>query len=175
MDSQNTGLFVNGLFHLAWYFQGSSIWYHVSYFPSFLSLNPGVGNCTPLQYTCLEIFMDRGAWQATIHGAAKSRRQHAQRVAGIWGVAVTLPTLGGRYPWTSKSFSLKLVGELWTALMSVLRSLLLLLLLLLSHFSPVWPHRQQSMRLPHPWDSPGKNTGVGCHFLLHLRSLCSHY
>ena len=130
----------------------------------------------PLQYSCLKIPMDRGAWQATIHGAAKSRRQHAQRVAGIWGVAVTLPTLGGRYPWTSKSFSLKLVGELWTALMSVLRSLLLLLLLLLlSHFSPVWPHRQQSMRLPHPWDSPGKNTGVGCHFLLHLRSLCSHY
>ena len=25
---------------------------------------------------------------------------------------------------------------------------------------------QQSTRLPHPWDSPGKNTGVGCHFLL---------
>jgi len=30
----------------------------------------------------------------------------------------------------------------------------------------VQPHRQQSTRLPHPWDSPGKNTGVGCHFLL---------
>ena len=28
------------------------------------------------------------------------------------------------------------------------------------------PHRRQSTRLPHPWDSPGKNTGVGCHFLL---------
>ena len=28
------------------------------------------------------------------------------------------------------------------------------------------PHRQQPTRLPHPWDSPGKNTGVGCHFLL---------
>ena len=27
-------------------------------------------------------------------------------------------------------------------------------------------HRWQSTRLPHPWDSPGKNTGVGCHFLL---------
>ena len=25
---------------------------------------------------------------------------------------------------------------------------------------------QQPTRLPHPWDSPGKNTGVGCHFLL---------
>ena len=30
----------------------------------------------------------------------------------------------------------------------------------------VRPHRQQPTRLPHPWDSPGKNTRVGCHFLL---------
>jgi len=30
----------------------------------------------------------------------------------------------------------------------------------------VRPHRQQPTRLPCPWDSPGKNTGVGCHFLL---------
>ena len=30
----------------------------------------------------------------------------------------------------------------------------------------VRPHRQQPTRLPHPWDSPGKNTGMGCHFLL---------
>ena len=30
----------------------------------------------------------------------------------------------------------------------------------------VRPHRQQPTRLPRPWDSPGKNTGVGCHFLL---------
>ena len=30
----------------------------------------------------------------------------------------------------------------------------------------VQPHRRQPTRLPHPWDSPGKNTGVGCHFLL---------
>ena len=29
----------------------------------------------------------------------------------------------------------------------------------------VWPHRQQPTRLPRPSDSPGKNTGVGCHFL----------
>ena len=27
-------------------------------------------------------------------------------------------------------------------------------------------HRSQPTRLPRPWDSPGKNTGVGCHFLL---------
>ena len=30
----------------------------------------------------------------------------------------------------------------------------------------VRPQRQQSTRLPRPWDSPGKNTRVGCHFLL---------
>ena len=30
----------------------------------------------------------------------------------------------------------------------------------------VRPLRQQPTRLPRPWDSPGKNTGVGCHFLL---------
>ena len=43
------------------------------------------------------------------------------------------------------------------------------LLLLLSRFSrvdSVRPHRRKPTRLPHPWDSPGKNTGVGCHFLL---------
>ena len=45
-------------------------------------------------------------------------------------------------------------------------------LLLLSHFSCVWlsdsvqPHRQQPTSLLRPWDSPGKNTGVGRHFLL---------
>ena len=30
----------------------------------------------------------------------------------------------------------------------------------------VRPHRRQPTRLPHPWDSLGKNIGVGCHFLL---------
>ena len=47
--------------------------------------------------------------------------------------------------------------------------LLLLLLLLLSHFSCVRlcnPIDRQPTKLPRPWDSPGKNTGVDCHFLL---------
>ena len=30
----------------------------------------------------------------------------------------------------------------------------------------LWPNRRQPTRLPHPWDSPGKNTGVGSHSLL---------
>ena len=33
----------------------------------------GEGNDNPLQYTCLENPMDRGAWRATVHGVAKSR------------------------------------------------------------------------------------------------------
>ena len=44
---------------------------------------------------------------------------------------------------------------------------MVLLLLLLSRFShSVRPRKRQPIRLPRPWDSPGKNTGVGCHFLL---------
>ena len=37
----------------------------------------------------------------------------------------------------------------------------------------VRPHRWQPTRLPCPWDSPGKNTGVGCHFLLQCRKVKS--
>ena len=37
----------------------------------------------------------------------------------------------------------------------------------------VWPHRRQPTRLPRPWDSPGKNTGVGCHFLLQCKKVKS--
>ena len=35
------------------------------------------------------------------------------------------------------------------------------------------PHRRHPTRLPRPWDSPGKNTGVGCHFLLQCRKVKS--
>ena len=35
----------------------------------------------------------------------------------------------------------------------------------------VRPHKRQPTRLPCPWDSPGKNTGVGCHFLLQCRKV----
>ena len=36
---------------------------------------PGEGNGNPLQYSCLENPMDRGAWQATAHGVTKSRKR----------------------------------------------------------------------------------------------------
>ena len=37
----------------------------------------------------------------------------------------------------------------------------------------VRPHKRQPTRLPCPWDSPGKNTGVGCHFLLQCMNVKS--
>ena len=38
-----------------------------------LGRSPGEGNGNPLQYSCLENPMDRGAWRATVHGIAKSQ------------------------------------------------------------------------------------------------------
>ena len=35
--------------------------------------SPGIGNGNPLQYSCLENPIDRGAWWATVNGVAKSR------------------------------------------------------------------------------------------------------
>ena len=37
---------------------------------------------------------------------------------------------------------------------------------LLQWYLTLQPHRRKPTRLPCPWDPPGKNTGVGCHFLL---------
>ena len=58
---------------------------------------------------------------------------------------------------------LRFLGEISTT------SDMQMLLLLLSRFSCVWlcdPHRRQPTRFLCPWDSPGKNTRMGCHFLL---------
>ena len=49
---------------------------------------------------------------------------------------------------------------------TLLSALLLLLLSRSVVSNSVRPHKRQPTRLPRPWDSPGKNTGVGCHFLL---------
>ena len=40
-----------------------------------LGRSPGEGNSYPLQYSSLANFMDRGAWQATVHGVTKSQTQ----------------------------------------------------------------------------------------------------
>ena len=57
-----------------------------------LGRSPGEGNGNPLQYSCLENPMDRGAWWATVHWVAKSqtrlsdKAQH--RIAGSYGSSI---------------------------------------------------------------------------------------
>ena len=46
---------------------------HINEVSFMYSFPPGGGNGNRLQYFCLENPMDRGAWQATVHGVAKSR------------------------------------------------------------------------------------------------------
>ena len=42
--------------------------------------SPGEGNGNPLQYSCLKSPMDRGAWQATVHGVARVRHNLATKL-----------------------------------------------------------------------------------------------
>ena len=42
--------------------------------------SPGEGNAYPLQYSCLENSMDRGAWRATVHGVAKSQTRLSDKL-----------------------------------------------------------------------------------------------
>ena len=56
----------------------------------------GVGNSNPLQYSCLENYMDGGAWWAAVHGFTKSRTQLNTKNLK-WGLDTFAqrPTLGG--------------------------------------------------------------------------------
>ena len=48
-----------------------------------LGRSPGEGNGNALQYFCLENSIDKGAWQATVHGVAKSQTRLEQLTQGI--------------------------------------------------------------------------------------------
>ena len=47
--------------------------------------SPGVGNGNPFQYSCLENTMDRGVWQATVHGVTElDTTEHLHRDGSFW-------------------------------------------------------------------------------------------
>ena len=59
----------------------------------------GEGNGTPLQYSCLENFMERGTWRATVHGVVQRKSPHLllneHTVLGEFsGLCQSLSTLG---------------------------------------------------------------------------------
>ena len=55
---------------------------------------PGGGHGNPLQYSCLENAMDRGAWWATVHGVTKSQTQ--PMTTNVWGEGLRAGTAGPR-------------------------------------------------------------------------------
>ena len=52
--------------------------------------SPGGGHGSPLQYSCLENSMDRGAWQATVHGVAKCWTRLSMHALNSYNIKSTL-------------------------------------------------------------------------------------
>ena len=111
----------------------------------------GEGNGNPLQCSCLENSRDGGAWWAAVYGVTQGRTR--------------LKRLSSSSCWDSLC-DLHQQQHQWHHRFHGLYSLLLLLLSRFSRVQLCATPETAATRLPHPWDSPGKNTGVGCHFLL---------
>ena len=111
---------------------------------------PGEGNGNPLQCSFLGNPMDRGAWQATVHGVTKESDTtewlNSNNAAENF-LFLTFPT----HP--PKSTPLKKEKKVKVKSLSRLRLL-----------ATPWTTAHQALC---PWDFPGKSTGVGCHCLLH--------
>ena len=78
--------FNNCVYALIWEFPGGLYSKESTYNVGDLGLLPGLrrssaeGNCNPLQYSCLENLMGRGAWRAAVHGVTKSRMWWATNI-----------------------------------------------------------------------------------------------
>ena len=65
----------------------------------------GKGNVSPLQYSCLENPVDRGAWWAAVHGVAQSRTRLKQMCSGCWRRLL-------RVPWTARISNQSILKEI---------------------------------------------------------------
>ena len=72
--------------------------------------SPGEGNGNPLQYSCLENPMDRGAWQATVHGVAKSRTQLRDFTSYSYS-SIFYINIHSQLPYEPKAYYLDLRGS----------------------------------------------------------------
>ena len=121
-----------------------------------LGRSSGGGNGNPLQYSCLENSMDRGAWQTTVHGVTKSWTwqitEHAHtrvmRCMDMSWVRIQLGT-GMNWSWGPNTVTAPPSLILWIHFFSSPCKLVSLLPLLLC-----------------TWNFLANNTGVSCHFLL---------
>ena len=114
--------------------------------------------CVLVAQSCLTLCdrMDCSLAGSSVHGILQARILE-------WVVIPFSRGSTGHMDWTCISCIARTFLTLWSTREALQSSLLL------SCFSCVLPcvtHRQQPTKLPHPGDSPGKNPGVGCHFLL---------
>ena len=106
------------------------------------------------RHPSLHLFRDScSPWESKVNPGTRGskwdgcKRERLAMVSGAWEVVLWAPS----YFFFSTPLSVCYAMLCWvTSVVS----------------GSVWPHRRQPTSLPRPWDSPGKNTGVGCHFLL---------
>ena len=143
---------------------------------------PGLGRSAgerhgnPIWYSCLENSTDKGVWRATVHRVAKSWT----RLKRLSTHACTSFVIGFQ-TWASPALQVDsslseppgkhCVWLYYNLIYLMILSCLLFYICCCCKVASVvsdsvWPHRWQPTKLLCPWDSPGKNTGVGCHFLL---------
>ena len=116
--------------------------------------------------SCLENPLDRGAWQATVHVVTRELHYYTITIGLTWiqsvkknyKVCLGIITLK-KNPTKFYVFQNLHFGDQYVLLAAAAAKSL-------QSCPTLRPHRQQPTRLCRPWDSPGKNTGVGCHFLL---------
>ena len=131
----------------------------------------GEGNGNPLQCSCLENPRDGGAWWAAVYGVAQSRTRLKRLSSSSRGSSLvakscltlaTPQTVACQVPWSVGLSRQEYWSELpfpspmhesekWKWSLSVVSA-------------PQRPHGLQPSRLLHPWDFPGKSTGVGCYY-----------
>ena len=135
----------------------------------------GEGNGNPLQCSCLENPRDRGAWWAAVYGVAHSRTRLKRLSSSssvvywkVWQILINCFVLIHQRPpphspvedafFFPSYFRASALNFLCRTLDAVVH--------LLSCVRLVQPLRLSPARFHCPWDSLGKNTGLGCHFLL---------
>ena len=128
---------------------------------------PGEGNGNPLQYSCLENPMDRGAWWATVHGVAESRIRLSDFTFTSLSFSLHLTinpekamapdssTLAWKIPWTEEPGGLQSMGSLrvgydWSTSLSLFTFM---------H----WRRKWQPTPVFLPGESQGRGSLVGCH------------
>ena len=134
----------------------------------------GEGNGIPLQYSCLENPLDRGAWKAAVHGVPKSRTRlsaftftfhfYALEKEMATHSSVLAWRLSGKgEPGGLPSMGSHRVGYNWRDLAAAAAASAVVAK---SCLNLLGPYGLKPARLLCPWDFPGKKTGVGCDFFL---------